>query len=177
MIDDEDLDRRPPRRRYEEPLSSRLRKQLLSIAESSHKRVEDEIASIGATLAEHADDASLSSGFFELALQVVLEQPFKIPFVAAALVWANAGQAALGAEILERATQRLDGSVRVGAWREVKLLLRLLAGCQGMLEGDGIWSVLQDLLTKAVELQTGDNEEVRARWKCLHEAATNGSCL
>ena len=33
-IEDDDYDRRPQRRRYEEPLHERLRKQLLAIAES-----------------------------------------------------------------------------------------------------------------------------------------------
>lgn len=33
-LEDEDYDRRPQRRRYEEPLAVKLRKQLLSIAES-----------------------------------------------------------------------------------------------------------------------------------------------
>lgn len=34
LIDDDDFDRRPQRRRYEEPVAVTLRKQILSIAES-----------------------------------------------------------------------------------------------------------------------------------------------
>ncbi len=33
-VDDDDLDRRPQRRKYEEPLHLKVRKQLLAIAES-----------------------------------------------------------------------------------------------------------------------------------------------
>ncbi len=85
--DEDDYDRRPQRRRYEEPLSVRVRKQLLSVAESPLKRVEDEIMIIGKTVCDNYEDPELRNSFFDLVLQLVVEQPFKIPFVAAVLLF------------------------------------------------------------------------------------------
>lgn len=50
--------------------------------------------------------------------------------------------------------------VETGSWREVKLNLRFLGGLQGLFEGDGIFTVLEDLFSRAVELQTESSEDV-----------------
>src|SRR5205814_1603517 len=97
--DDDDYDRRPQRRRYEEPLSSKIRKQILSIAESPLKRVEDEVHSLAKAISDNYDDIEARSTFFELTLQIVREQPFKIPFMAAVVVVLNGlnrGEEAIG---------------------------------------------------------------------------------
>lgn len=167
--DEDDYDRRPQRRRYEEPLAVKLRKQLLSIAESPLKRVEDEILSIARALVAHASDPEVRESFCSLAMQLVAEQPFKIPFVAAVVLGLNAlepepaaGSEAQGlvAEVLRRAARETDRAVRRGEWRAVKLYLKFLAGVQGCLAGEGVFPVLEDMLAKAVDLQTENNEEV-----------------
>lgn len=48
-----------------------------------------------------------------------------------------------------------------GAWREVKLNLRLLAVLQGLLDGDGVFTILQELFARAADLQTASCEDVR----------------
>jgi nuclear cap-binding protein subunit 1 len=158
--DEDDYDRRPQRRRYEEPLSVKIRKQLLSIAESPLKRVEDEVASIAKTVCDHYDDEELRGAFYDLVIQLVVEQPFKTPFVAAVVLVVNTMRTEMVQEVLKRATERVNACVGAGEWREVKLLMKFLGGLQGVLEGDGVWLVLQDLLSKAVDLQTENNEEV-----------------
>jgi nuclear cap-binding protein subunit 1 len=55
----------------------------------------------------------------------------------------------------------MNEGIKWGEWREVKLLMKFLGSLQGLLDGEGVFSVLQDLLTKAVDLQTENNEEVR----------------
>ncbi|RDL35027.1 putative nuclear cap-binding complex, subunit NCBP1 [Venustampulla echinocandica] len=157
--DEDDYDRRPQRRRYEEPLVVKVRKQLLAIAESPLKRVEDEVSSIAKTVCDNYEDEELRNAFYDLALQLVVEQPFKIPFVAAVVLIINTIKAEMVTEVLSRAAGRMNEKIREGEWREVKLLMKFLGGLQGILEGDGVWSVLQDLLTKAVDLQTENNEE------------------
>lgn len=91
----------------------------------------------------------------------MVEQPLKIPFVAAVLVVINPQKAELVAEIL----QKVDGAIRqyfdLGSWREVKLLLRFLGCLQGVLEGDGLFPVLEELFSRAVDLQTASSEDVR----------------
>jgi nuclear cap-binding protein subunit 1 len=89
-----------------------------------------------------------------------VEQPFKTPFVAAVVLVVNTMRAEMVAEVLKRATERVNTCVQTGEWRETKLLMKFLGGLQGVLEGDGVWLVLQDLLSKAIDLQTENNEEV-----------------
>ena len=63
-------------------------------------------------------------------------------------------------EILGRVVVGMQGAMGSGEWRVVKLYTKFLGGLQGVFEGEGVWSFLQDLLTKAVDLQTENNEEV-----------------
>lgn len=158
--DEDDYDRRPQRRRYEEPLAVKVRKQLLGIAESPLKRVEDEVASIAKTVCDNYDDVELRDSFYELTLQLIVEQPFKIPFVAAVVVIVNTLRGDMVDEILTKAAAATNTAIAKGEWREVKLYMKFLGSLQGLLEGEGVFPVLQDILTKAVDLQTENNEEV-----------------
>ncbi|RDW89314.1 putative nuclear cap-binding complex subunit NCBP1 [Coleophoma cylindrospora] len=157
--DEDDYDRRPQRRRYEEPLSVKVRKQLLAIAESPLKRVEDEVYSIAKAVAENHEDAELRKSFEDLALQLVVEQPFKTPFVASVVLALNALKSEFVDSIIAKAVTQFESAISQGEWREVKLLMKFLGCLQGILEGDGIFPVLQDILTKAVELQTENSDD------------------
>ena len=57
-----------------------------------------------------------------------------------------------------------------GDWRKFKLLLKLFACLQGMLEGDGVFPLLEELFNAAVDLQTASQEDVsintRSRNNC-----------
>jgi nuclear cap-binding protein subunit 1 len=169
----------------------KLRKQLLSLAESPLRRVEDEIVSIARSVRDGAVDEGSESSFvreefLQLALQLVVEQPFKIPFVAAVVLVLNAlrdvggenadngdvtmegesnkGKREVGVEIarevVKRAAKGVNDGMKKGNWREVKLYLKFLGALQGMLSGEGVFPVLEDILGKAVDLQTENNEEV-----------------
>jgi nuclear cap-binding protein subunit 1 len=161
VVDDDDYDRRPQRRRYEDPLIVRVRKQLLSIAESPLKPIEEEINTIAKIVCDNLEDQELQNGFVDLVVQLVTEQPFKTPFVAAVVLNVNTLKSEIVDNVLEKVVERTNSMVQIGEWREVKLLLKFLGGLQGVLEGDGVWSVLQDVLGKAIELQTENSEEVR----------------
>ena len=67
MPDDDFDDRRPPRRRYEEPIAITLRKQVLGLADTPGSRVEEEIPSIAKKLADNYFDSDLTSGFVTLS--------------------------------------------------------------------------------------------------------------
>ncbi len=70
LTDDDFEDRRPQRRRYEEPLAVTLRKTILSIAESPMRRVEDDVPYIAKTIADNYFDSDLTSGFVNLVIQM-----------------------------------------------------------------------------------------------------------
>ncbi|MCJ1472825.1 hypothetical protein MMC13_001474 [Lambiella insularis] len=124
------------------------------------KRTEDEISNIAQVIAEGYDDEALRNTFLDLAWQLVLEQPFKIPFVAAIVLLINPQKPEVAQEMLSRAGKAMHESLQTGAWREVKLVLRFLACLQGLLEGDGVFPILEELFSRAVDLQTASSEDV-----------------
>lgn len=67
----------------------RLRKAILDIADSPLRRPTEEIRSIAQLLADNYDDLRLRETFADLALQLVVEQPLKTPFVAAVVLVLN----------------------------------------------------------------------------------------
>jgi nuclear cap-binding protein subunit 1 len=89
-----------------------------------------------------------------------LEQPFKIPFVAAAVLVLNTLKPEFAVEALKKTTSTLQEALDAGVWRDVKLCVRLLGCVQGMLEGDGVFVILEDLFSRAVDLQTTSSEDV-----------------
>ncbi|KAL4871974.1 hypothetical protein BDV12DRAFT_162795 [Aspergillus spectabilis] len=157
--EDDDYDRRQ-RRRYEEPLVVKVRRQLLTIAESAARRVEDDALSIAKSVAENYEDDELRDNFIEIALDLVLEQPLKIPFVATIVLVVNTIKSELAADVLKRTAERLQSHVNTGAWREVKLLLRFLGCLQCVFEGDGVFTILEELFSRAVDLQTASSEDL-----------------
>lgn len=96
----------------------------------------------------------------------MIEQPLKIPFAAAVIVVVNPQKSELVAEILQKCHDTIQQHLGLGSWREVKLLLRFLGCLQGVLEGDGLFPVLEELFSRAVDLQTASSEDVSD--VCIH---------
>lgn len=63
-------------------------------------------------------------------------------------------------EILAKAGTAIREHLEAGAWREVKLVLRFLGCLQSLLEGDGVFPILEELFSRAVDLQTASAEDV-----------------
>ncbi len=97
----------------------------------------------------------------------VIEQPLKIPFIAAVVVVINHKKPEVTEEILRRVGPKLQDSLRIGEWRTVKLLLRFLACMQRLLQGDGVFPILGELFDRAVDLQTASSEDVGVRFSDL----------
>jgi nuclear cap-binding protein subunit 1 len=90
----------------------------------------------------------------------LVEQPFKIPHIAATCLYANDLNADVVKEILVRVSSRSQEAVDTGSWREFKLLLRFLACLQGVFEGDGVFPLLDELFSRAADQQTASQEDV-----------------
>ncbi|KAI2623356.1 MIF4G like-domain-containing protein [Hypoxylon sp. NC1633] len=157
--DDDDYDRRPQRRRYDVPLPVRIRKQLLGLAESPLRRWHEEVQSIAHVVADNYEDEELRTSFLELIPQILLEQPLKTPFVAAVVLVVNSLKPAILDDILARVASVTEEKVKVGEWRDVKLYLKFLACLQSCLEGDGLFPFLEELFSRAVDLQTASSDD------------------
>ncbi|KAJ4335907.1 Nuclear cap-binding protein subunit 1 [Didymella glomerata] len=149
----------PPRRRYEEPPFPKLRRLLLNIA-SSTKLPQDEAVEIATYLGEHFDDERLRSDFFDLLVQLIIEQPFKIPFVAAVAFYGNDVKPEITIEAMKRVGDRAQQALDAGEWKDFKLLLRFFACLQSLYQDDGIFSFLGQLFDKIVDLQSEDENDV-----------------
>ena len=73
----------------------------------------------------------------------------------------NPQRSELVQDILARVGRAIQEYLEVGAWREVKLVLRFLGCLQGLLEGDGVFTILEELFSRAADLQTASSEDVR----------------
>lgn len=94
-------------------------------------------------------------------LSRVTEQPLKIPFVAAIVLVVNSQKSEIAVEVLDKVGETLQGHINNGSWRDVKLLLRFLGCLQGLFEADGIFQILEELFSRAVDLQTASSEDVQ----------------
>jgi len=90
----------------------------------------------------------------------ILEQPFKVPFVAAIALYANDLKPDVTTEILSRVAKRAQEVLEAGSWRSFKLLLRFLACLQGLFEGEGVFGIMDELFNRAVDLQTASQDDV-----------------
>ncbi|KAK5654848.1 hypothetical protein OQA88_6884 [Cercophora sp. LCS_1] len=157
--DDDNFDRRDQRRRFDAPPHVRIRKQLLAIAENPMRPWHEEVSSIANLFTDNWDDELLRGNFVDLILQLAVEQPLKIPFLAAVLLVANADKPEVVDLLLGKLAAVAENKINEGEWRDVKLYLKLLACLQGCLEGDGLFPLLEDLFSRAVDLQTASSED------------------
>ncbi|KEZ39669.1 hypothetical protein SAPIO_CDS9608 [Scedosporium apiospermum] len=158
--DDDYHDRRGPRRRLDTaPLPVRIRKQMLTLAESPLRRWHEEVQSIAQTVADNYDNEDLRNNFINLTLQIAVEQPLKTPFLAAVIIVLNTLKPEAVDDILGKVATALEEKIKVGDWRDVKLYLKLLACLQSCLAGDGVFPVLEELFSRAVDLQTASSDD------------------
>ncbi|KAF2404686.1 cap binding protein [Trichodelitschia bisporula] len=157
--DDDEVERTPQRRRYEEPIASQLRRQLLVIAEKPARSAEDEARGIGRDIANNFDDDQVRGGFLDDMMALLVEQPVKIPFIAAAVRYTNDLNSEAAKEIIARAGRLMQEYLDAGEWREFKFFLRFFACLQGILEGDGVFSVFDQLFDTAADLQAASQED------------------
>lgn len=138
----------------------RVRRQLLGIADSPLRRWAEEVQSIAHMVADNHDDENLRNMFLDLVVQLLLEQPLKTPFVAAVVLIINTLKSEFVDDVLARLAQVTQDKIAEGAWRDVKLLLKFLACLQSLLEGDGVFPLLEELFSRAADLQTASSDDV-----------------
>lgn len=93
------------------------------------------------------------------------EQPLKIPHIAAVILYANEKKGDVAKEMLARVASRAQDALETGQWRELKLMLRFFACLQSILEGDGVFPLLDELFNRAADQQTASQEDVSAKYQ------------
>lgn len=88
----------------------------------------------------------------------VIEQPFKIPFVATIVRVANVANEELGKATIEHFGAELQRYWKGGAFTQFKLVLRFFACLGDMVGADGIYPMLEQLWTKLEVYNTEGNE-------------------
>lgn len=88
----------------------------------------------------------------------VIEQPFKIPFVATIVRVANVANEELGKATIEHFGAELQRYWKGGAFTQFKLVLRFFACLGDMVGADGIYPMLEQLWTKLEAYNTEGNE-------------------
>ncbi|TDZ74163.1 Nuclear cap-binding protein subunit 1 [Colletotrichum trifolii] len=157
--DDHDSHRQSRRRIDSAPLPVRVRRQLLSLAESPLRRWNEEVQNIAHVIADNAEDEELRESFIGLVLQLALEQPLKTPFVAGVVLLINTLKPEIVEQILAKLSAATQEKIQAGSWRDVKLYLKLLACLQSALDGEGVFPVLEELFSRAVDLQTASSDD------------------
>lgn len=109
--------------------------------------------------ADNYEDDYVKDTFGNVALKLVVEQPLKIPFVAATVLYANAENSAVAKDILDKAGEELQAYLECGEWRGVKLMLRFLSVLSPLYKEDGVFSILDELFNRAVDLQTASQDD------------------
>lgn len=107
-------------------------------------------------------------------LRSIIEQPLKIPFVAATVLYANDDKSDVAQDILGRAGPACQEALDAGDWRVFKLQLRFLACLSPLYKEDGVVPILDELFNRAVDLQTASSEDVSVpgRWLLVDKLLT-----
>lgn len=100
-----------------------------------------------------------------------VEQPLKIPFIAAIVLLVNVKKPELAEDVLKKIGPALQDYIDEGCWREVKLCLRFLGCLQGLFGGEGVFGVLDELFQRASELQTESSEDVSLTQSSTYDCA------
>lgn len=168
--DDENTnDRHHQRRRtdYAPPPSVLLRRNYLALADSPLRRWAEEVQGVARLVADHHDDDILCQAFLTLTMQLLAEQPLKTPFVAAVVLILNTLKPDIVEQLLARVASALEDKIKTGDWREVKLYLKFLGCVQSCLEGDGVFPLLEELFSRAADLQTASSDDVSIQMQCV----------
>ena len=161
--EDDEINQQPYRNQHhrrDAPPGSRLRRGLLDIGEDDRRRPQDEAFNLARLASDNYEDEYVRETVTSVIMKLVVEQPFKIPFVAAVVLYAHQEKKEVAANVVTKAGEHLHEFLGNGQWREVKLMLRFLACLSRVYEEDGVLPIMDELFNCAVDLQTASQDDV-----------------
>jgi nuclear cap-binding protein subunit 1 len=123
-------------------------------------RVKDDVVSMGNDIALNFDDDQVRGDLLDILIQLVVEQPLKIPALSSVVLYVNDKTPEAVEEIIVRAGRKAQAAVIAGNWRDFKLVLRFFALLQGILKGDGVLPIFDELFDRVVDLQSKSSTDV-----------------
>jgi len=97
----------------------------------------------------------------------IIEQPLKIPFIAAVALYGNEVKPEMAIEAMKRVGDRAQEALNAGEWKEFKLLIRFFACLQPLYQDDGVFALLGQLFDTVVDLQSANENDVGIFDSCL----------
>ncbi|KAA8913143.1 MIF4G like-domain-containing protein [Sphaerosporella brunnea] len=168
--------RRPPKRRYrseepedghpprsrgrydrEDPLQ-RLKRETIQIAESPLVKIEDAVKNIATGYTTSFENEEFRAGYLACLHDLIVEQPFKIPFVATMVRVANAENADAGKAVVDHMAESLQRFLLVGDFQSFKLVLRFFACLGDMMGEENVGPLLEALIEKLPAYEGEGNE-------------------
>ncbi|KAL9088275.1 MAG: hypothetical protein Q9159_003187 [Coniocarpon cinnabarinum] len=155
--EDDGLDRPlPPRREQPWP---KLRRDVVEISDSPMRNAIEDVKDLASMIVKDWQDDFFREHALDLLVNMVLEHPLKIPFMAGIVLNLNLKQPDIVETLLPKYSARAQQAIEAGDWRTLKLLLRFFACAHGLFEGTVIFDVLEQLFNRAVDLQAASADD------------------
>ena len=132
----------------------------LEIGERGTHAPDSTASYVAGLVTDNYADQYVRDVFLTVSLKLVIEQPFKIPLVAAVVLFAHRDNKEVAQDIAAAAASLLQEHLDKGRWREAKLFLRFLACTSRLYQEDGVLPILDELFNRAADLQTASSEDV-----------------
>lgn len=110
-----------------------------------------------------------------LTIYSLIEQPFKIPFVAAVALYGNEVKPEIAIEAMKRVGDRAQEALNAGEWKEFKLLLRFFACLQPLYQDEGVFTLLSQMFDTVVDLQSANENDVSFAWSFIATTSANAT--
>jgi len=110
-----------------------------------------------------------------LTIYSLIEQPFKIPFVAAVALYGNEVKPEIAIEAMKRVGDRAQEALNAGEWKEFKLLLRFFACLQPLYQDEGVFTLLSQMFDTVVDLQSANENDVSSAWSFIASTSANAT--
>ncbi|KAI5803149.1 MIF4G like-domain-containing protein [Geopyxis carbonaria] len=159
-----DGNRRPPKRRYRsddddgdyrrgnrydrEDSLAKLKRETIALADSPLVKIEDALQNVATGFIQNFDNEEFRASYLDCLHDLVIEQPFKIPFVATVIRVANLEKEEVAKVVVEHMGAALQKFLQLGLFTQVKLLMRFFACLGNVIGDDGVRPLLEQIIEK-----------------------------
>lgn len=134
-------------------LISNLRSDVVRLADPGKATLLEDVNFVARRVAIGFEEEDLATQIIQLLYEAIVELPLKIPFYAAVIWIVSSQNLPFGQRLITFLLREVEQCYQMGNWRNLKLILRVLAYLQPILEEPGIYKVLESLLERLTTLE------------------------